>query len=323
MPPDKYFANQQITYSDFQDWTPGNADNEYGGYYSLEGALCKSVNTISVQVLLETGIDQTVQLVQKMGIVADIPRFPSIALGAVEVPLIQMAKAYCCFANEGTTIEPSYLLRIEDGKGKILKQYASDFVPEQVLSTENARIMNHYLESVATEGTGAAIKSRFGIPGAFAGKTGTTQNFADGWFMGYTPTLVTGCWVGGEDQMVHFKSLAHGQGAYMALPIVGGFFRSYYNDPAFTGNANIPFNAPAPETLTLLDIPHFAEEVHTGKPGFWDIFKSEKRKQEDLKEKSIDQAKENQKKKAESAPIKEEEKPSIWKKIKNALSNKN
>ncbi len=322
LPPAKYYANQQITYSDYQDWSPGNADNEYGGYYSLEGALCKSVNTVAVQVLLETGIDQTVQLAQKMGIETDIPRYPSIALGAVDVPLLQMVQAYCCFASEGMTVEPSYLIRIEDGKGKILKQFTSDFVPRQVLSTENARIMNHYLEAVANEGTGAAIKSRFNIPGAFAGKTGTTQNFADGWFMGYTPTLVTGCWVGGEDQLVHFKSLAHGQGAYMALPIVGGFFRSYYSDPAFAASANIPFTAPSPEILALLDTPHFAEELKTSKPGFWDIFKSDKKKQEELKEKSIDQAREKQQQKGEPAPKREEEKPSIWKKIKEALNSK-
>ena len=322
LPPDKYYANQQITYSDYQDWTPGNADNEYGGYYSLEGALCKSVNTISVQVLLETGIAETVHLAKKMGIESDIPQFPSIALGAVEVPLLQMVKAYSCFANEGQTIEPFYLLRIEDSKGKVLQKFSSDFVPQQVLATENARIMNHYLEAVANEGTGAAIKSRYNVPGAFAGKTGTTQNFADGWFMGYTPSLVTGCWVGGEDPSVHFKSLAHGSGAFMALPIVGRFFRSYYNDPAFASNANIPFTAPTPENLALLDTPHFAEEMKGSKPGFWDIFKSEKRKQEDLKEKSIEQARSKQHEKEESTP-KKEEKPSIWKKIKDALSNKN
>lgn len=320
LPPDKYYANQQITYSDYQDWSPGNADNEYGGYYSLEGALCKSVNTVSVQVLMETGITETVQLAHKMGISADIPHYPSIALGAVEVPLFQMVKAYCCFANEGMTIEPNFMVRIEDGKGKVLKNYTSDFAPEQVLSTENARIMNHYLEAVATEGTGAAIKTRYNIPGAFGGKTGTTQNFADGWFMGYTPTLVTGCWVGGEDPLVHFKSLAHGQGAFMALPIVGGFFKSYYSDPAFVSNANIPFEAPTAENLALLDTPHFAEEIKGNKASFWDAFKSEKRKQEDVKEKSIEKAKTNQQK--EEPAKKEEEKPSIWKKIRDALSKK-
>lgn len=320
LPPDKYYANQQITYSDYQDWTPGNADNEYGGYYSLEGALCKSVNTVSVQVLLETGINETVQLAKRMGIASDIPYFPSIALGAVEVPLMQMVKAYCCFASEGLTVEPSYLLRIEDGKGKILQTFTSDFEPQQVLNSENARIMNHYLEAVANEGTAAAIRTRYNIPGAFAGKTGTTQNYADGWFMGYTPTLVTGCWVGGEDINVHFKSLAHGQGAYMALPIVGGFFRSYYSDPAFSRNAELIFNPPTEENLALLNTPHFAEEIKEGKQGFWDLFKSEKKKQEETKEKSIEQARE--KKQEKVTPPKEEEKPSIWKKIRDALSKK-
>ncbi|MCE1197780.1 MAG: transglycosylase domain-containing protein [Marinilabiliales bacterium] len=321
LPPDKYYANQQITYSEYKDWTPGNADEEYGGYYSLEGALCKSVNTVAVQVLLETGIDQTVQLAKKMGIEADIPHYPSIALGAVEVPLIQLVKAYCCFASDGQTTEPNYLIRIEDNKGKLLKRYSSDFQPEQVMSPENARIMNHFLQAVAVEGTGAAIKNRYNLPGPFACKTGTTQNFADGWFMGYTPTLVTGCWVGAEDQSVHFRSLAHGQGAYMALPITAGFFRSCYSDPAFAGDINQSFPEPTAENLELLNTPHFAEEIKGNKPGFWDIFKSDKKKQEELKEKSIEQAKTKSGEKEE--PASKEEKPSIWKKIKDALSNKN
>jgi penicillin-binding protein 1A len=324
LPPNKYYANQQITYSDYQDWSPANADNEYGGYYSLEGALCKSVNTVSVQVLLESGISETVQLAGKMGIEADIPHYPSIALGAVDIPLLQMARMYCCLANEGVSSEPFYLLRIEDGKGKVLKKFTSDFVPEQVLDPENARIMNHFLQSVVNEGTAAGIKTKFGIPGAFAGKTGTTQNYADGWFMGYTPALVTGCWVGAEDPVVHFKSLAHGQGAYMALPITGGFFRGYYNDPAFSSNAELEFASPTPENLALLDTPHFVDEIKSVKPGFWDLFKSEKRQQEDLKEKSIEKAKELQKQKHEEPEKKkDEDKPSIWKKIREALSNKN
>lgn len=322
LPPDKYYANQQITYSDFKDWTPGNADNEYGGYYSLEGALCKSVNTVSVQVLIETGIDEAVNLAGKMGITADIPRFPSIALGAVEVPLIQMARAYCCFAGDGQTVEPNYLVRIEDSQGKVLKKFTTDFTPEQVLTTENARIMNHYLEAVANEGTAAAIRTRYNIPGAFAGKTGTTQNYADGWFMGYTPALVTACWVGAEDPSVHFRSLAHGQGAFMALPITAGFFRGYYSDPAFASNRNLAFTPPSEETLALLNTPHFAEEIKQGKSNIWDVFKSDKRKQEELKEKSIEQAKEKTQPKEEAPKKKEEEKSTIWKKIRDALSRK-
>lgn len=322
LPPDKYYANQQITYSDYQDWSPGNADNQYGGYYSLEGALCKSVNTVSVQVLMESGISETVQLAHKMGIEAEIPHYPSIALGAVEVPLLQMAKAYCCLANEGLTVKPTYLVRIEDNKGTVLQKFESDFQPQQVLIPENARIMNHYLQAVINEGTGAAIRTRYKIPGSFAGKTGTTQNYADGWFMGYTPTLVTGCWVGGEDPSVHFKSLAHGQGAYMALPITGGFFRSVYSDPAFASNAQLGFTAPSPENLLLLDTPHFAEEINGAKKGFWDMFKSEKRKEEDTKERSIEQAKEKKSEKEGISPKKEEEKSSIWKKIRDALGKK-
>ncbi len=320
--PDKYFANEKITYSDYQDWTPGNSDEKYGGYYSLEGALCKSVNTVSVQVLMEGGISEAVSLAHKMGIEVDLPNYPSLALGAANIPLYQLAKAYCCFANNGMTVEPYYLVRIEDGSGKVLKKFNNGSESREAISPENTRIMNKFLQSVVNEGTGAAIRTKFGVQGTFAGKTGTTQNFADGWFVGYTPDLVTGSWVGAEDPAIHFRSIAYGSGSYMALPIAGGFFRRLYSDGAFSGWQNHTFAMPDEETLALLDIPRFAEVVKQKKSGsFWDIFRSDKPKVESKTEPKVNATKKEPAKTAPK-PKKEEERPGIWNKIRDALKKK-
>jgi len=323
--PDKYYPNEKLAYEDYHDWAPGNSNDEYGGYYSLEGALCKSVNTVSVQVLMESGISPAIALAHKMGIKANLPEVPSLALGSADIPLIQLIQAYACLDNLGKTVSPNYLIRIEDGKGNILKKYVPDNEEVEAMSPETAKIITHYLQSVVNEGTGAEIRSLYKIEGAFAGKTGTTQNFADGWFMGYTPDLVTGCWVGGEEPSIHFRNIALGRGGYMALPIVGKFFNKLYRDPGFRDYPNHTFPALDDETLAMLDIPHFTETYKAkGKSGFWSIFGGDPKKREERKA-------ERQAKRDEPAlppdekkePVaKEEPKQGIWQKIKDALKKK-
>ena len=318
MQPDKYFANELITYHDYQDWTPQNADGKYGGFYSLEGALTKSVNTVSVQVLMESGISETVGLARKMGIEAELSEYPSLALGAANIPLYQLVKAYCCFANNGMTVKPYHLIRIEDGNGKVLEKFSRDSESNEAVSPENTRIINRFLQSVVDEGTGASIRTKFNITGDFAGKTGTTQNYADGWFIGYTPDIVTGSWVGADDPAIHFRSIAYGSGSYMALPIAGGFFRRLYSDPAFASWKEHTFPLPDEETLAMLDIPPFAETVKQRKQGsFWDIFKSDRPKTETKTE-----TKKESEKPAHPANPPKEEKSNIWQKIKDALKKK-
>ena len=322
--PDKYYANEKMVYSNYQDWSPGNSDEEYGGYYSMEGALCKSVNTVSVQVLLEGGIPQAVALAHKMGIKADLPEVPSLALGSADIPLIQLAQAYACLDNLGKTVNLNYMIRIEDATGKVLKKYVPDNDEQQALSPETAKIITHYLQAVVNEGTGSEIRSLYKIEGAFAGKTGTTQNFADGWFMGYTPDLVTGCWVGGEEPTIHFRNIALGRGGYMALPVVGKFFNKLYRDPAFREYKNHYFPAPDEETLAMLDIPHFTEEYNEkGKSFFQSIFGGDPKKREERK---AEREKKNEPASpadvAKEQPKKEEPKSNIWNKIKDALKKK-
>jgi len=320
--PDKYYANEKMVYADFQDWSPGNSNEEYGGYYSLEGALTKSVNTVSVQVLMESGISQAIALAHKMGIKADLPEVPSLALGSADIPLLQMTQAYACLDNLGKTVNPNYLIRIEDANGKLLKKYVPDNEEKEAMSPETAKIITHYLQSVVNEGTGAEIRSLYKIEGAFAGKTGTTQNFADGWFMGYTPDLVTGCWVGGEEPSIHFRNIALGRGGYMALPVVGKFFNKLYRDPAFRDYKNHYFPSLDEATLAMLDIPHFTEEYNQkGISNLWGIFGGDPKKREERK--AARQEKRNEADLPPDAkkeqPAKEEPKSNIWEKIKKAL----
>ncbi|MEI7524976.1 MAG: transglycosylase domain-containing protein [Mariniphaga sp.] len=325
IPPNKYYPNEKNTYSEYQDWSPGNSNDEYGGFYSLEGALTKSVNTVSVQVIMDSGIPEVISLAKKMGIKADLPEVPSLALGSADIPLIQLAQAYACLDNLGKTVTPNYMIRIEDANGKVLKKYVPENDQQEAMSPETAKIITHFLESVVNEGTGSEIRSLYKIEGPFAGKTGTTQNFADGWFMGYTPDLVTGCWVGGEEPSIHFRTIALGRGGYMALPIVGKFYNKLYHDPAFRDYKNHPFPEIDQTTLAMLDIPHFKETNSEKKlSNFWGIFGSDTKKRDERKSDRQEKIKESeiQTNTKKEATKEDEPKTNIWKKIKDALKKK-
>ncbi|MCX6229689.1 MAG: transglycosylase domain-containing protein [Bacteroidia bacterium] len=325
VPADKYYANEKTTYSEYQDWSPGNSNNEYGGYYSLEGALSKSVNTVSVQVILEGGVANAIALANKMGIKADLPSVPSLALGAADIPLIQLLKAYACLDNQGKTVTPNYLIQIEDGNGKILEKFSPGQAEDQAMSPETAKIITHYLEAVVNDGTASELRSLYKLEGAFAGKTGTTQNYADGWFMCYTPDLVTGCWVGGEEPSIHFKNIALGRGGYTALPITGKFFNKLYHDAAFSRRKERTFPSLDEATLALLNVPHFKETIkESKKQGFWSIFNTKKPNPQDQVPNKSNNGKhiDNQPNENNKPPPADEGHSNIWKKIKDALKKK-
>jgi penicillin-binding protein 1A len=325
IPADKYYPNEKTTYSEYQDWSPGNSNEEYGGYYSLEGALCKSVNTVSVQLIMDSGISEAVALAHKMGIKSNLPEVPSLALGSADIPLIQLAQAYACLDNLGRTVTPNYLIRIEDTNGKVLKKYIPESVEQEAMSPETAKIITHYLEAVVNEGTGSEIRSLYKIEGPFAGKTGTTQNFADGWFMGYTPDLVTGCWVGGEEPSIHFRNIALGRGGYMALPVVGKFYNKLYRETAFRDYKNHNFPVLDESTLAMLDIPHFKETNNEkGKSNFWNFFTGSEKKREERNAERQERKKEVDIKpdSPKETPAEDKSKSNIWNKIKDALKKK-
>ena len=232
-------------YGLLEPWTPKNSGGKYGGMVSLKQALAQSINTVTARLIDRVGPKPVIDLVSKMGVDPEnIIEAPSIALGTPDVSLYEMVGAYSTFANQGVYIKPSLINRIEDKNGTILYQN----IPEtkDVLSEEAAYVTISLMEGVTQSGSGQRLRSKWavnapvykkiitGYPWEFtnpiAGKTGTTQNQSDGWFMGVVPNLVTGVWVGGEDRSTHFSSIAYGQGASMALPIWANYMRECYNN---------------------------------------------------------------------------------------------
>ncbi|CAA9219947.1 MAG: Multimodular transpeptidase-transglycosylase [uncultured Cytophagales bacterium] len=223
--PCRPFPNQRISYPDYEDWSPRNADNRYGGEYRMREALAHSVNTVSAQLIMEAGIDNTIALAERTGIESELPEVPALALGVASVSLLEMVSAYASFSNKGYRVKPVYLTRIADENGRTLRQDEAGEEPETepALSAENAALVLELLKGVVEEGSAAGLRTRFGLRMDIAGKTGTSQNHSDGWFIGITPDLVTGVWVGAESPLVRFDNLQLGQGAATALPVWGEF----------------------------------------------------------------------------------------------------
>ncbi len=225
MDPCEFISNERRVYEEYDDWSPANSDGNYEGFYSLKGGLAYSVNTITAEIIQETGVDPVISLAKKMGITSDIPRVPSIALGAAEISLKEMLTAYTTFIREGRPKKPVGLLKIEDKNGNVLYQYEPEIEYKPVINLETSLMMIQMLKEVVDTGTARGLRTVYGLSGDLAGKTGTTQDNADGWFIGFTPHILAGCWVGAENPSIHFRTTTLGQGAYMALPVVGSFFQ--------------------------------------------------------------------------------------------------
>jgi penicillin-binding protein 1A len=245
-------------YGLIKDWTPDNSDNKYGGMLTLKEGLAGSVNTISARLIDMVAPENVVRLAKAAGIETPIAAMPSIALGAVDLSLLEMTSAYSTFANKGLRVTPMIITRIEDKNGTVLK----DFTPntQEVLSEETAYVIIDLLKGVTNSGSGIRLRSNYtsagkvatGFPYEFtnpiAGKTGTTQNQSDGWFMGMVPNLVTGVWTGGEDRATHFKGILKGQGATMSLPSWAIFMRKCYADKTLNISKN---DFERPENLSI------------------------------------------------------------------------
>lgn len=238
---------------DEDDWVPQNSDGKYGGSYSMQGALTNSVNTISVSLIMRTGVQPVVDLSRRLGITGKIPEEPSIALGTAEVSLYEMLGAFSTIASRGRKTRPIAISRIETHDGQVLARFDQG-QPEQILSEDQADMVTHMLQSVASYGTASRLKWKYGLYNYdIAGKTGTTQNQADGWFIGFTPNLVAGAWVGGDSPLVRFRSFEYGQGAATALPIWGNFMKKLLDDPAFAAWKESKFPQLRPELNRELD----------------------------------------------------------------------
>lgn len=223
--PGEYISNERKIYHDYDDWSPRNSGGRDDGWYSIEGGMVNSVNTITAELMMQTGIDKVLEMARKMGVESPLPAVPSLALGVASVSLAEMVTAYSAFVHHGRSVKMRYLLRIEDNRGNVLGEFGGQENQEVAFSASTNRLMNHGLQMVVDSGTARSLRQQFHLRGALAGKTGTTQNNADGWFIGYTPRMVLGSWVGGENPLVHFRTTRLGQGAHMALPVAGKFLQ--------------------------------------------------------------------------------------------------
>ncbi len=256
--PDTQITIEANKYGNPLPWTPKNSGGTYGATYTYKAALANSINTISAKLIDRVGPQQVVDLARKLGITSDLPVVPSICLGTPDISLFEMVGAYSTFANKGIYTRPVMVLRIEDKNGTILFQNMPE--TQDVLSEETAYVTVKLMEGVTDSGSGIRLRTTgadkyrkeyqeivTGYPYQFtnpiAGKTGTTQNQSDGWFMGMVPNLVTGVWVGGEDRAAHFRTITYGQGASMALPIWGLYMKKCYNDASLSISTD-EFEAP-------------------------------------------------------------------------------
>ena len=220
-------------------WTPRNASGEYGGRYSMHGALSHSINTAAVRMILETGADKVVRMAKDLGITGEIPAVPSIALGTVDGTLLEMVGAYTPFANGGTFSEPYYISSIETRDGTPV--YVHETERRRVLETAEAETMLTMLRYVVDRGTAGRLRWQHDVRLPSSGKTGTTQNAADGWYIGSTPALTGGAWVGGENPGIRFRSGNDGNGSRSALPIWADFVKRMTADSTVATDLGVNF----------------------------------------------------------------------------------
>jgi penicillin-binding protein 1A len=265
--PDTPFCIEANKYGNPEEWCPQNSNGEsdYGGTRTLKNALANSVNTITARLIDRVGPQPVVDLAKRLGIESEIPAVPSIALGTPDLSVYEMVGAYSAFANKGVYTKPVMVTTIEDKNGTILYQFKPE--TRDVLSEETAYVTVKLMEGVTQGGSGVRLRGKgadayrkdykeivTGYPYEFendiAGKTGTTQNQSDGWFMGMVPNLVTGIWVGAEDRAAHFASITYGQGAAMALPIWGVYMKNCYADEELDISKD-PFEAPLELSINI------------------------------------------------------------------------
>jgi penicillin-binding protein 1A len=261
--PCDYFTNYRRNYHEWDDWMPENSeDDEYGGSYSMRGALRKSLNVISAQLIMKAGIPQTAELAEKMGITSKVLKVPAISLGTVDATLYDMMKVYGTFANRGYKPEPYYISRIETSGGDVLYENKPKPVAqlERILTQDEADIMTELLRAVVDEGTGEGMRHKFDLHNEMGGKTGTTQNQADGWFMCFTPNIVCGAWAGAVSPKVHFQSMDYGQGSAAALPMCGGFLKKVYADAKFKDMYSAKFPRPSGEVYDRMSCPDYVSD---------------------------------------------------------------
>jgi penicillin-binding protein 1A len=269
--PCRYLDNDSVTLSGFNDWSPENYNHSYGGKYSLAGALAQSMNIPTFSLFLMIGFDKVDRLWQEMGFSFPLVNMPSLAMGTAEASILEVARAYAAFANDGMLVTPYLIESVKAPDGRILWQYMPPRRSDRVLSERSATLMAAMLEKAIREGTGASVHSAYGVKVPLAGKTGTSQNYADAWFAAFNPAMVIVSRVGASTPSIHFNSGSYGSGSALALPLVALTLKKVEKNKEIMSVINTPFAPLPPELEMALDCPDFREKSFFDR--LFDIFR--------------------------------------------------
>ena len=253
--PCTYFSAEEVEYENLKGWSPGNSGEKDEAYlnYSMEQALSNSVNTVAVKVMEKTGINNVIAMAKNMGIFTKLPEEPSLALGTGEIYLNELAGAYASYMNNGRAVLPYLINSISNQKDSLLVKFEPKRAVETAFSEQTRQIMVEMMKSTIDRGTAARIRSTYKLNNAIAGKTGTTQNNKDAWFVALTPELVHVTWVGLDNHEIGFRSTSLGQGASAALPIFAKFMQEMNKHPSYNYITKAQFKKPDPLVLEMLD----------------------------------------------------------------------
>ena len=258
--PCRYLNNDSVTLSGFNNWSPENYNHSYGGKYSLAGALAQSMNIPTFSLFMMIGFDKVDKLWRKMGFTFPLHDTPSLAMGTAEASILEVAVGYASFANGGMMITPYLIESIETHDGRLLWQHLPASGGERVLSERSASLMSAMLQKAIREGTGASVHSVYGVKVPLAGKTGTSQNYADAWFAAFNPGLVIVSRVGASSPAIHFNNGSYGSGSALALPLVALTIKKAEADAGVMKMIHVPFPGLPPELAMALDCPDFMEK---------------------------------------------------------------
>jgi penicillin-binding protein 1A len=261
MEPCRYLDNDSVTLSGFDNWSPENYNHSYGGRYSLAGALAQSMNIPTFSLYMAIGFDKVNRLWTEMGFSFPLEDMPSLAMGTAEASILEVARAYSSFANGGLKVDSYCIESISAPDGQILWQHEPDSAEERVLSERSATLMSAMLQKAIREGTGASVHSVYDVTVPLAGKTGTSQNYADAWFAAFNPGLVIVSRVGASSPAIHFNTGSNGSGSALALPLVALTLKKAEADPELKKLIDIPFPELPPELALALDCPDFREKT--------------------------------------------------------------
>ncbi len=258
--PCKYYDNDSIVVEDYDNWTPVNYSREYGGQYSMAGALAASMNIPTFNLFLEVGYDDVEHMWDEMGFSFPLAKTPALALGTAEASIREAAVAYAVFANGGYRVEPYTIVSIQAPDGEVIYHREQSVTANRILSGRSVILMNAMLQKAVNEGTGATMRSAYGVTLPLAGKTGTSQNHADAWFAAYNPSLVIVSRAGSSTRAVHFVHGAHGSGAALALPLVALTMRAVQQDRILNNRFAAVFPDLPPALEMMLQCPDYREK---------------------------------------------------------------